>query len=127
MATIELTKENFEKTLEDNDIVLLDFWADWCRPCKMFGPIFEAASEKHPDIAFGKINTEHERELAASFQIRSIPMLMIFRGQIPVFAQPGALPAPALENLIEQARGLDMEQLRAEYERQLAEHTKNKA
>lgn len=124
MATIELNKNNFEKTIEDNDIVLLDFWAEWCRPCKMFGPIFEAASEKHPDIAFGKINTEVERELAASFQIRSIPMLMIFRGQIPVFAQPGALPAAALDNLIEQARKLDMEHVRAEYERQLAEHNK---
>lgn len=121
MATIEITKDNFPKTIEDNDIVLLDFWASWCGPCRAFGPVFEGVSEKHEDIAFGKVNTEQERELAASFGVRSIPMLVIYRGQIPVFGQPGMLPPEALEDLIKQVRELDMDHVRAEYEKQVAE------
>ena len=118
MATIELTKDNFEQTITDNDIVLIDFWATWCGPCKNFAPIYEEASEKYPDIAFGKVNTEEQQELAAYFQIRSIPTLMIFRERIIIFSQPGMLPANALDELIGKARDLDMEQVRKEVEEQ---------
>lgn len=97
MPTITLTDQNFEQTIADNDIVFLDFWASWCGPCKTFAPIFEAASEKHPDIAFGKVNTEEQMALAQRFQIRSIPTIMIYREQIPLFVQSGSLPAAALE------------------------------
>lgn len=114
MATIELTKENFEKTILDNDTVLVDFWADWCGPCKMFAPVYEKMSEKYPDIVFGKVDTEKEPELAGYFGIRSIPTLMAFREQIGVFSQPGALPEQVLEDLIEQIRALDMDAVREE-------------
>ena len=113
MATLALTKDTFESTIEDNDIVLLDFWAQWCGPCRMFGPVFEEASNTHTDIVFGKIDTEAQQELAGALGIMSIPTLMIFREGIGVFSQPGALPAAALENLIEQVRALDMNEVRA--------------
>ena len=121
MAAIDLTKENFESTvLQEGKIVLLDFWASWCGPCKMFGPIFEAASDKHPDIVFGKINTEEQGELAGMFQIRSIPTLMVFRDGLAIFQQAGALPAEVLEDLVGQVRALDMAEVKAK----IAEHLK---
>lgn len=108
MATIELTQHNFQETIEKNDMVIIDFWAAWCGPCRSFAPIFEEASNKHQDIAFGKVNTEAERALAGSFRVRSIPTLVIIREQVVLFAQPGALPASALDELIEQAKTIDM-------------------
>lgn len=114
MATQTLTAQNFEATVTTNDIVLVDFWAAWCGPCRMFAPIFEKASEEHPDIVFGKVDTEAEQSLAAAAQITSIPTLMAFRGGVLVFAQPGALPAPSLQQVIDGVRGLDMDQVRAD-------------
>jgi thioredoxin 1 len=114
MATQTLTAQNFEATITTNDIVLVDFWAAWCGPCRMFAPIFEKASEEHPDIVFGKVDTEAEQSLAAAAQITSIPTLMAFRGGVLVFAQPGALPAPSLQQVIDGVRGLDMDQVRAD-------------
>jgi thioredoxin len=114
MATINLTADNFKETISGNDIVIVDFWAEWCGPCRSFAPTFEAASEKYPDIAFCKVNTEEEREMAAGFNIRSIPTLMVFREQVILYAEAGALPAAALDQLIEQVRALDMEKVRAE-------------
>ena len=114
MTTTALTAAAFEETVTGNDIVLVDFWASWCGPCRQFGPIFEAASEQHPDIVFGKVDTEAERELAAAAQITSIPTLMAFREGVLVFAQPGALPAQALEQVIGAVRDLDMDDVRAQ-------------
>jgi thioredoxin 1 len=114
MATIELTSENFKDVINNNDIVIVDFWAEWCGPCKSFGPTFEAASDKFPEIAFCKVNTEEERELAAGFNIRSIPTLMVFREQVILYAEAGALPGSALDQLVEQVKGLDMEAIKAE-------------
>jgi thioredoxin 1 len=117
MATTELTIENFETHVKDDDILLVDFWASWCGPCRQFAPTYEAASEANPDITFGSINTEEQQELSSAAGIQSIPTLMVFREGILVFAQPGALPAPALDQVIEGVRGLDMDDVR----RQIAE------
>ncbi|HMK08062.1 MAG TPA: thioredoxin [Anaerolineales bacterium] len=112
-ATVTLTATDFEQTVTGNDIVLVDFWAEWCGPCRRFGPVFEAVAEANPDVVFGKVDTEEERRLSAAAGITSIPTLMAFRGGILVFAQPGALPQPALEDLLSQVRALDMDQVRA--------------
>jgi thioredoxin 1 len=113
MATVELTAEAFEETVTSPGITLVDFWADWCGPCKSFSPIYDAASEKNPDITFGKVDTEAEQGLSAAAGITSIPTLMAFRDGILVFSQPGALPAPALEQVITAVKGLDMDEVRA--------------
>ena len=114
MATVELTAANIESKITENDIVFVDFWAEWCGPCRMFGPVFEKASEQHPDAVFGKVDTEAQQSLAASAGITSIPTLMAFRDGILVFSQPGALPEPALQDLIGQVKALDMDAVRAE-------------
>ena len=112
MATIEITKENFSETIANNAVVVLDFWASWCGPCLRFAPTFEEASEEHPDMVFGKINTEEQQELANVFGIRSIPTLMVFREKIGVFQQAGALPKPAFEDLLTKVMELDMDDVR---------------
>ena len=114
MATLELTAENFETTIENNNIVIIDFWAEWCGPCKRFAPIFEESSEQHTDVCFGKVNTEEQQELAGHFGIRSIPTIIVFREQIGIYQQPGALPPEALNELIGQIKELDMDTVRAE-------------
>jgi thioredoxin len=130
MATIDLTKENFEQTINDNDFILVDFWAPWCAPCRYFKPIFEKVAEGHPDVVFCKVNTEEERELAGYFQIRSIPTLMVFREKVIVYSEAGALSEAGLEELVGQVKKLDMAQIHkdiAEQEQQEAQETQEAA
>ncbi|MBN8441891.1 MAG: thioredoxin family protein [Thauera sp.] len=121
MPTVELTADNFNEVVDKNGIVFLDFWAAWCGPCRNFAPTYEAAAEAHPDIVFGKIDTEAQQELAASFQIRSIPTIAVIRDNIMVFRESGALPASALNQVIEGVRALDMDEVRADIARQQQE------
>lgn len=124
MATLELTHESFGTHIEKDGITIVDFWAEWCGPCKMFGPIFEKASEKYPEITFGKVNTEAEQQLAVEADISSIPTLMLFRDGILLYNRPGAIPAEALDEIISAIQGLDMDEVRSEITKQL-EETKN--
>ncbi|MFF4226244.1 thioredoxin [Streptomyces abikoensis] len=120
-STVELTKDNFDEVVSGNGFVLIDFWAEWCGPCRNFAPVFERAAGRHQDLVFAKVDTEAQPELAATFEIRSIPTLMIVRDNIAVYAQPGALPEAALEDIIQQARALDMDEVRASVEQARAE------
>ena len=120
MAVVELTKENFEKVVTSNSTVIVDYWAPWCGPCRGFAPVFEKVSEMHPDVVFAKVNTDEEQEIAGHFQIRSIPTLMVFRDQVIVFSQPGALPQGAFEQVVQKAKDLDMDEVR----KQMAEEEK---
>ncbi|MCU0270333.1 MAG: thioredoxin [Acidimicrobiales bacterium] len=122
MATVELTKDNFEAIVRGNDVVFVDFWAEWCGPCRMFGPVFEAASAEHPDLVFAKVNTEEQPELAGAFNVMSIPTLMAFREQVVLYAEPGALPAKHFGELIEQVMAVDMDEVHREIAERHADH-----
>ena len=124
MATIELTQGNLDSTIENNDIVFIDFWAEWCGPCKMFKPVFEAASDMYGDIVFASCNTEEQKEVAGSFGIRSIPTLAVFREKVMIFMQPGALAAAAIDEIVEKVRTLDMDEVRADIEKKKTEKDK---
>lgn len=126
MATIDLTQETFQETIESNDIVLVDWWADWCGPCKMFAPVYDEVSEQHSDVVFGKIDTEDQQQLAAAAGISSIPTLMAFRENVLVFSQPGAINQQQLGQLIEQVRGLDMAEVHQQVEEARAKTEQNK-
>ena len=125
MATRELTKDDFEQVVTGNDIVIVDFWAPWCGPCKSFAPVYESASEKHPDIVFAKVNTEEQQELAGHFAIRSIPTIALFRETVMLFSQAGALPAAGLESIIEQAKAVDMKKVHEEIAAHQKEHSES--
>jgi thioredoxin 1 len=114
MATVDLTKDNFEQVVTSNDIVIVDFWAPWCGPCRSFAPVYEEISEKHPDVVFAKINSEEEQEVAGYFQIRSVPTLMVFREKVILFSQPGAMPGAHLEDLLSKIKEVDMAQVHKE-------------
>jgi thioredoxin 1 len=122
MASVELTKENFDEVVSGNDVVVVDFWAPWCGPCKGFAPVFEAASEKYQDVVFAKVNTDEQQELAGHFAIRSIPTIAVFREKVILFSQAGALPASGLESVVEQAKALDMTKVHEEIAAQEKEH-----
>ncbi|HET9653342.1 MAG TPA: thioredoxin [Usitatibacter sp.] len=121
MAIVELTKDNFEQVVTSNATVIIDYWAPWCGPCRGFAPVFEKVAEKNPDVVFAKVNTDEEQEIASHFQIRSIPTLMVFREQIIVFSQPGALPQGAFEQVVEKVKELDMDEVRRQLEEQQAQ------
>jgi len=116
MATVQLTEETFDEAAQGEGIVLIDFWASWCGPCMRFGPVYEKVSERHPDVTFGKVDTEDQPALSARFDVRSIPTIMAVRDGVIVYAEPGALPEQALESIIEQVRGLDMDEIRQKLE-----------
>lgn len=126
MSTIEITKENFQSVIDSSETLVLDCWASWCGPCKAFAPVFEAASQRYPEVVWGKLDTEAQQELAAAFEIQAIPTVMVFRQQVLLFRQAGMLPARALDQLVEQIRGLDMDEVRREIEEHERAHAEGR-